>query len=632
MRFSSLLKIPSRHRLPLSILFCLALLYWSRVLFTGQVLLPGAFLRGFAPFGSDLQAPWTILQWDALGQYYPWRSFAAHQLHAGKLPLWNPHQFCGAPFIANGQSAVFYPPNVVFWILDPAYAFGLSAFLHTLLVTFSTYFLAQRFKMSRAASLLSAIVFGFCGYLAAWVMLPTLANTAAWLPLLLIQSSKFGSQSPTRLNLKLSLSLGCAFLAGHPQIFFFLLLALSLHALFSTQQGRAILQLIYSCALTLLLGAIQLLPTLELTRLGHRAGSVPTSDGWSGIAERALYFSELTSLALPDWFLHQGTLNENFGYVGMGVCLLAVIALVSAKQVKAKRLFAFTCALTLLGLLYALATPLPQLLYRTVPGLSQTGGVGRALFLSSLGLALMAGFGLDALRCRIASAVVPTIALFMVTAELFAFGWSFQPTAPRNHIYPQTQVTNFLKANLKDDERVWFVTRRDSWLYTEILQQNRINHPPGVLPPNGAMVYGLNDINGYDSLAPRAYRQWLVRFTGPDKISPPLNGNMILLDELPRAALDAMNVRYIVALRPRDEPGEEVVLNEENCFVYKRRILTSQHVSGEDWYPGWRNGQYQPESFRFGAFLSLCALGSIAFTCRFRLKQQPFSRYEAPWR
>ncbi len=593
---------------------------------TGQVLLPGAFLRGFAPFGDDPSAPWTILQWDALGQYYPWRTFAARQLQSGILPLWNPHQFCGTPFLANGQSAVFYPLNFVFWIFDPAFAFGVSAFLHTLLAAFGTYFLAQIYKLSRAASLLSAIAFGFCGYLAAWILLPTLANTAAWLPVLLAVVSGQWSEEQAQKKLltahwPLSTGLACALLAGHPQIFFFLLLALALQALFAPQKGRAMGQLILSSALAGLLGAIQLLPMIELAKGGHRAGVLPNVDGWNGIVEHALYWPELISLALPDNFLHGGTLNENFGYVGVGVCLLALCALIFNKQIRDKSPFLFAVALTLLGLLYALATPLPQVLYWTVPGLSQTAGVGRALFISSLGLALLAGFGLDALRRKISSPVVPIVALFTVTAELFAFSWSFQPTAPREAIYPATKVTRFLQANLKTDERIWFITPRGAWMPAENLQQNQMNHPPGVLPPNGAMVYGLNDINGYDSLAPRAYREWLQKFGVT--VSPVYNGNMILLNDLPAPALDALNVRYIVSLRPRDERGETLVFNEENCFVYERKIADVPRVA--PFYPGWQNGKYQPETFRLGAFLTLCALGVLCL--RMNSRPQKLSAY-----
>ena len=612
--------VPPRHRAPLLILLALSLVYWSKVLLTGQVLLPGAFLRGFAPFGSDAQAPWTILQWDALGQYYPWRAFVARELHAGRLPLWNPHQFCGTPLLANGQSAVFYLLNFVFWILDPAYVFGVSAFLHTLLASFGTYFLAQKWKMSRAASLLSAIGFAFCGYLAAWIMLPTLANTAAWLPLLLLVADRSSSEekrsrSRFRASCILSCLLACALLAGHPQIFFFLLLALLLHALFLPQRGRAIGQLVFAGAFAGLLGAIQLLPMLELAGLGHRAvGGGPTAEGWAGIAQRALQGQEWPALLIPGWPVQVQlgeSLNENFAYSGFGVCLLALcgcFAIYASRRVNRRAFFALPLAI--LGLLYAFATPLPQLLYWNVPGLSQMGGVGRALFLWNLGAALLAGFGLDALRRKVASPIVPVVALLLVGGELFAFGWTFHPIAPRQSIYPATKVTTFLQQNIKPDERIWFNTPRGAWLPAEALSQNQRNHPPGILPPNGATVYGLNDINGYDSLAPRAYREWLAQFTS--KISPDYNGNMILMEDLPPSALDAMNVRYIISLRPRDEIGASLVLNEENCFVYQRKIGAARRVENGDFYPGWKNGRYQPETFRFGAFVSLCALSFCA--------------------
>jgi hypothetical protein len=47
----------------------------------------------------------------------------------GLIPLWNPHQFCGAPFIANGQSAFFYPPNWLFLALFVANCVALTFLL-----------------------------------------------------------------------------------------------------------------------------------------------------------------------------------------------------------------------------------------------------------------------------------------------------------------------------------------------------------------------------------------------------------------------------------------------------------------------------------------------------------------------
>ena len=63
----------------------------------------------------DSLPPWNPLRWDGIAQFYPWRNFAHDTIRSGYLPLWNPYQFCGTPFVANSQSAVFYPPNLLFY-------------------------------------------------------------------------------------------------------------------------------------------------------------------------------------------------------------------------------------------------------------------------------------------------------------------------------------------------------------------------------------------------------------------------------------------------------------------------------------------------------------------------------------
>ena len=647
---ASLAATPSPHAIPLAVLLALATLYWNRVLFFDRVLLPD-FLGGFAPFGLDPQAPWNILQWDALGQYFPWRAFAARELAGNHIPLWNPHQFSGAPFVANGQSAVFYPLNAPFWMMDVARAFGVSAWMHTLLASVSTYFLCCHWRLSRAAALLAAVAFGFCGYLAVWVSLPTLSNSASWLPLLVLLFERAAHEyscgarneqaalSPhaalsshvsrgARRALPLvwfSLALCCALLAGHAQIFFYCLVALALRALtlHSTFRGalRALSTLLAGTLIAMCLGALQLLPTLELARLGHRAAQGgATPGGWDFIrANLALQTGDLPSLLLPFWPMSRGSYNENWGYAGIATGLLALAALVmlprhlhTRKTLASPRVFAV--ALLLFGLLYALATPLAQLFYFVVPGVAQMGGTGRALVLWNLGAALAAGFALDALRAHWKSEIVPLLALLLVTGELFAASWNAQPTAPRKAIYPPTRVTSFLQWQTRDGSRILFITPRNNWGSSEDLQRSRAPrlHPAGVLPPNGALVYGLNDIGGYDSLAPRAYRDYLSGqegFGGRDAaIAPQANGNMVLLENPFSPALDLLNVRFIVSLSPLPLRAGREVLRDEGVAVYQRTIKSGKRLDGRDFSPGWRDGHYQPQSFRLGAFLSLCAL------------------------
>src|SRR3990167_3842655 len=56
------------------------------------------------------------------------------QLH--QIPLWNPIQFTGLPYLADPQNFIFYPPNFAF-VFTPKIFSHLEAGHYTMLVAFS---------------------------------------------------------------------------------------------------------------------------------------------------------------------------------------------------------------------------------------------------------------------------------------------------------------------------------------------------------------------------------------------------------------------------------------------------------------------------------------------------------------
>ena len=121
----------------------LALLLLLPALPPGRCLLAGDYALHMQPWASELPnysaqptPGFNSLLWDSMAQYYPWRAFAHRSFAAGALPLWNPHSLCGAPFLANFQSALFYPLNLPFWLFDPARVFGWMALFHLVLAGF----------------------------------------------------------------------------------------------------------------------------------------------------------------------------------------------------------------------------------------------------------------------------------------------------------------------------------------------------------------------------------------------------------------------------------------------------------------------------------------------------------------
>ena len=58
---------------------------------------------------------------DLASLLFPIYRFAAGTLAEGRLPLWNPHLFGGAPWIGDIQAGFLYPPNLLLFFLDPTF-------------------------------------------------------------------------------------------------------------------------------------------------------------------------------------------------------------------------------------------------------------------------------------------------------------------------------------------------------------------------------------------------------------------------------------------------------------------------------------------------------------------------------
>lgn len=76
---------------------------------------------------------------DLASQFIYWRAFTADQLRHGHLPLWNPHVFCGMPYLGWAQTAVLYPTNWLDLVLSLPRSINVSIALHVFLAGLFTY-------------------------------------------------------------------------------------------------------------------------------------------------------------------------------------------------------------------------------------------------------------------------------------------------------------------------------------------------------------------------------------------------------------------------------------------------------------------------------------------------------------
>jgi hypothetical protein len=357
---------------------------------------------------------------DVFAYFYPYRDFASAVLREGRLPLWNPYLFMGAPLLANSQAAVLYPPHwPLLWLSAPKQV-AWSIVFHIWLAGAGTYLFARWAMCLRPlAALVAAVIFALGGFLGAQVEHVNQLNASAWLPWLLLCLA-YGNPYKGAMGTGLfrggrwlaflsgSAVIALALLAGHTQAAYIVLFGAGIYALLCglpdllARRWLAGLSDLGTLAAMSLLGvamaAGQLLPTLELSRLSVRSGGLPYNEAASFSLKPDLIFKAF----LPP-LLWDPPFSEYVAYVGLvGLVLASVGVWVVARRQRPGGA-ALILALTGLFLAFGAYNPVYYLLYKIVPGFDLFRAPARWLLLYAFGAALLAGIGLEALPGLISS-------------------------------------------------------------------------------------------------------------------------------------------------------------------------------------------------------------------------------------
>jgi hypothetical protein len=362
----------------------------------------------------------TLLLRDVIFDGLPWRRFAADALADGHLPLWNPYSRFGQPFLANPQSAVLYPPHLVFNVLPAAFALQVTLALHLTIAALSTYALGRHWKLDRAPAALAAVTFAFGGYMTANLEFLSVLETLAWCPLTLLLASRLferlerheeGSRAwaalPTVLILAVVLAL--QILPGNPQPFGFTLLIAGAYVIGRGVRARAwdalgsaLLGSAGALFLALGLCMVQLLPTWELLGNSVRAGRVD-----AGMDIASMHPRHLLTLLFP--FMHGAPGADVWWgeplfefwlgsfHAGLPALVLASFAALLPRGDARRPLAAFLAAIAVIGLVLAFGdhTPVYPFLYENVPGFDRVRWPAKALQMVVVSLAFLAGIGLQ---------------------------------------------------------------------------------------------------------------------------------------------------------------------------------------------------------------------------------------------
>jgi hypothetical protein len=340
------------------------------------------------------------------------RPFGFGEIGRGNLPLWNPHLFSGSTFVGNFQSALFYPPNLIYLALPPAKAFNADLAFHVLLFGLLAFAWARGRGQRPAAAALAgcAAMFGGAFYLHVYAGHLTMLAGFAWAPLLFLAIDKTFQKPRPAWVVTGILAVTMQILSGLPQVLFVTAVSAALYAWLrlleliwkrrragSPSLWRVSFALAAMAIAPLFLGAIQLWPGIEAAAISTRGAGVPlefaTSFSFPGVNLMMLlaphvYGGDPTATYWGRWLFWEVSL-----YIGV---VAIVLAAYGASRIRTYWYFAPVAAVLLLIALGRYA-PLFKLLHGALPGFDSFRGPARFLTPVSLLLAMLAGAGADRL-------------------------------------------------------------------------------------------------------------------------------------------------------------------------------------------------------------------------------------------
>jgi hypothetical protein len=215
-----------------------------------------------------------------MNYYLPNAEYAGARLAEGELPLWNPRQGAGIPFLATLQVGALYPPNLLHALLPVQTAFLVLAALHLLLSFALAGALASALGAGALGSAVAGLAYASSLQLVGSIWSPPTQYAAAWAPGVLLAVDRVIARASPRRAVALALVVAMSLLSGWPYTFALAALGAALYGSACLLAGwvharrlplRPLAALVLGTLAGLMLAAPQTLPTGELVARSCRA-------------------------------------------------------------------------------------------------------------------------------------------------------------------------------------------------------------------------------------------------------------------------------------------------------------------------------------------------------------------------
>jgi hypothetical protein len=408
-------------------------------------------LLAVAMFARPLFREEVLTFRDHSDYFQPLHYFTSEEMRHFRLPLCNPYNASGEPWLANPQTGVFYPPAWIFLLLPFATAYVLYLLLHVVLLGWGGFLLFSRFASARGA-FIGSVILMLCGPTLSMLDISNNLTTFAWIPIVLWCAME--EVSPMASGTAIAMS----FLAGEP---FFAAAGALMFALIRRKQ-------ILDVAITAFcLAGIQLIPFLATIVGSDRAGFTTREE----ILRDSMSLADWLRLVVPSGASHQQFIPSVYiGIVPVILALAGVWSRAARPWLTILAVSVFVAAGSFLPLIGELLTRLPLTIIRYP---------ARVVPLAALAITALAVIGFERAHRLMPFAWIPMAVVALVIADLVPRIPPLLASAPFNaHPIPwpreigrDGKIVRLIPPHLRVlDRRAWiagylnlFERRFDAW-------------------------------------------------------------------------------------------------------------------------------------------------------------------------
>ncbi len=333
---------------------------------------------------------------DIYTEHLPMSAFGFERLFAGDLPLWNPFQLTGTPFLGVTHVGLFYPGNFIYAFMDAGVATEVSFVLHLFFAGAGMGLLLRSLEFSWRAAAVAALTFMWSGWMIFYSNQASLISGMSWLPftLYLVDRALRGHRWAV---FAMVAAVALQVFNGATEFFVYNMYLSGGYSLMRlcgmgfggdwTGALRRGLPLLLAVVAGVLLATPQLLPSMELAGESVRGASPLTfaqARHWGAIA--------------PATFVRDALLTRDMVTVGV----LPLAGLVLGALAGRRALFLFSLVLVVLSALFVFGGDVYWLYFQTPFG-DLFRRPHKFLHVYAFGQALMAALAVLALEQRIAT-------------------------------------------------------------------------------------------------------------------------------------------------------------------------------------------------------------------------------------